>query len=628
MIGSRRIVNIIVGTLFVLTLMVGSMVAAQQDYIDFESDQWVVANGEVKEYLGRKSLVGMAYLKDVEFENGIIEVDIAVTRSRSYPGINFRIQSIRDFERFYVRSHRTNGLFADALQYTPSINGVAGWQLYSGDGFTAAADVPYDQWVTIRIEISGTQARVFIGDSEEPALEIDQLKHGISRGSIGLNGPPDGTAYFSNFRFESRDDLVFDSPPVKTYPRGIIRDWELSQGFITAQIDNELTPAEQGLEIKWQKVQSEPDGLVDIARFVQPRGMAGDWVWARTMLHSDSGDTRTFYFGYSDYGTVFLNSRPIFFGNAAYTSRSPGFSGIIGYNDALFLPLDPGENELLILVGETFGGWGLMGRDGDDLFAHETVTKKWELARQISYPESVVYDPETDLLYVSIFFNYGREAIARVRLDGTVENAAWVTGLNRPTGMCLHDEKLFVVERGGVVEIDTKSGEISNRYPIPDPEFPNDITVDDDGNFYVSDNGASKIWKLAEGTFELWLAGGEVNNPNGMLIDGDRLIFGNSGDGCLKYADLETKAISTLVCVGEGSIMDGVTSDGSGNYIVSDFNGRVFRVTPTSEKTELLNYTASGTNFADLTYIPEKSLLIIPGLYSNLITAFKLTPSL
>jgi hypothetical protein len=31
-------------------------------------------------------------------------------------------------------------------------------------------------------------------------------------------------------------------------------------------------------------------------------------------------------------------------------------------DDAVFLPLRPGENELLFAVAETFGGWGLEAR--------------------------------------------------------------------------------------------------------------------------------------------------------------------------------------------------------------------------------------------------------------------------
>ena len=34
-------------------------------------------------------------------------------------------------------------------------------------------------------------------------------------------------------------------------------------------------------------------------------------------------------------------------------------------NDALYLPLEEGDNELIFVVSESFGGWGLVARLAD-----------------------------------------------------------------------------------------------------------------------------------------------------------------------------------------------------------------------------------------------------------------------
>ena len=48
-------------------------------------------------------------------------------------------------------------------------------------------------------------------------------------------------------------------------------------------------------------------------------------------------------------------------------SRDYRYLGTIGYFDEVFLPLEPGKNELWFAVGENFGGWGLEARlDGAD----------------------------------------------------------------------------------------------------------------------------------------------------------------------------------------------------------------------------------------------------------------------
>ena len=124
--------------LFLLFTLPMHLIYSQSNIVEFDSSKWNIINGEQKEYLGRKALRGFAILKDVEFENGIIEFDIAVNGERSYPGIHFRMQSRSDYEHFYIRPHRAH-YYSDALQYTPVFGNVAAWQLYNGEGFTSAA---------------------------------------------------------------------------------------------------------------------------------------------------------------------------------------------------------------------------------------------------------------------------------------------------------------------------------------------------------------------------------------------------------------------------------------------------------------------------------------------------------
>ena len=175
-----------------------------------------------------------------------------------------------------------------------------------------------------------------------------------------------------------------------------------------------------------------------------------------------------------------------------------------------------------------------------------------------------------------------------------------------------------------MIEIDLDSGRVTNRYPVPGAMFLNDLVFDGKGNAYITDSRASAIYKFSDGKFEVWLQGGEIDDPNGLLVDKDRLIVGNSGDGCLKTVGLVDKRIGTMVCLGSGSVMDGVKSDGRGNYIISDYNGRVFRVSPSGRKTELLNTKTPQLFCADLEYIPEQKLLVIPTLFDNRLMTYRL----
>ena len=615
-----RCITVLIALLTVIT----SNNKAQSIAVDFDSDQWVSVNSQKQEFLGRKSLMGFAYLKDMEFENGVIEVDVAVQRMRSYPGILFRMTSPTEYERVYLRPHRA-GLYPDAIQYVASFNGIDSWQLYNGEGMTAPVVLPYNEWFHVKIEIRGAQARIFVNDSEQPVLSITDLQHGISKGTIGLNGPTDGSAYFSNFSYRKDNTLDFSTPFLKDIPPGFLNNWQISQVFKADELDLNKTPAELNLDtIRWQNVIPTRSGMVDISRYRARRGGTPDLVYAKTIIESPVDTLMDFSFGYSDIISIFLNGEKLFSANSAYQQRDPSFLGIIGLNDYITLPLSKGKNELLISLVEVSGGWGFIFQDANAIFQDKRLTKVWEIPYKFKYPESVVYDKKRNVLYVSNFFNNRNEFISKVKLDGQIEKLNWVQGVLQPSGMCIYDNKLFVVCRRELVEVDIESGSVKNKYPFAQARFPNDIDADRNGNLYITDSQADAIYKFENGKFETWIQGGAICQPNGILVDDDKILVGTSRDGCIKRFDLSGKTLDTLACIGEGAIMDGLRSDGNGNYLFSDNNGRIFLVTATGEKTKLLDTTVPQRLCADFEYIIEKNLLIIPTFYDNRIITYRL----
>ncbi|MDH4221901.1 MAG: SMP-30/gluconolactonase/LRE family protein [candidate division Zixibacteria bacterium] len=612
----------------ILLLSIVPGVKVKSEIIDFESDRWVLKDALVTEYLGRKSLRGYAFLKDVEFENGIIEVDMAVSGSRSYPGIIFRMQSVEDCERFYIRPHRAN-LYPDALQYTPVFNGIDCWQLYNGDGLTAGADIPVNRWFHLKMEISGKQARIYLNDSDQPALAIYDLKHGLSKGTIGVLGPNNTSAYFSNFSYKIDSTLQFESPPPVETPPGMITEWELSQNFKISQIDMEKFPDDQILSgLQWKKATSEPSGLVNISRYVRRNGSEPDCIFARTIINAKKPEVEKLLFGYSDVISIFLNGKILFSGTSSYQKRDPSFLGIIGLFDRVYLPLEEGKNELFLIIAESFGGWGFMCQDGSAIFQHESVEKKWETENKFKMPESIVYDSARGMLYVSNYGSYDAtnqrgEYISRVSLDGVIEELKWVADLNNPTGMAILNNKLFVVERKNLVEIDIQSGRIAKRYPVPQARFLNDITVDLSDNLYISDSYRNLIYRFKDGSFEEWLSGLEIKNPDGLYIHKNKLILCSTGDNRLKQVDLDTKEISTITNLSSG-IPDGIKTDVDGNYLLSHWEGRIYKINPSGEIKKLLDLSAPEINCADFEYIPGKGLLLIPTYFDNRIMCYEI----
>jgi hypothetical protein len=523
--------------------LIAATAAGQESIVEFDVEAWDLSDGQVVEHLGRQSIIGTAVLKDVEFEDGVIEFDVAATEGRSYPGIFFRMQSSENYERFYLRPHRT-GLYDDALQYTPTFGGISGWQLYSGSGYTAATEFDKGRWVNVRVEVKGDQARVFVDGHSKPALEIDQLAFGSSKGGIALNTLRSGNAFISNFRYREDNSLVFDHVPDPGTRPGVVTDWQVSQV----------------LEL-------------DFTRHVRRNRGQMDCIFARANIHADEGRTKKYAFGYSDIISVFLNGDPVFQGSAAYTQRDSSFLGILGTYDNIYLNLKKGDNELLVLVKEVFGGWGVMFQDTTATFTHEGIEEIWRTADIFRTPETVLFDPQKDVLYVTNFDVYnrsrgqGNQSISRVSLDGNVLDVEWAKGLYNPTGMALHRGRLFVVERTSVVEIDTGSGKVIKRATLPASRFLNDIAIDHEGIVYVSDTTRGVIYRSSGEEYEEWLKDDELEGPNGLHIADGEMLVGDGGDGRLKSVDLSSGEVRTVVKLWPGRI-DGIEQDAAGNYLV------------------------------------------------------------
>lgn len=596
------------------------------EVVGFDSGRWQLGpTSRIEQFLGRKALTltGEAFIKDAELENGIVEVDMASKEGTVFPTIVFRRQDEANYEEFYVRPHKSGQ--PDALQYSPVFNGLSAWQLYYGEGCTSAWTLPHNEWIHLKLEISGSQARAFVGDGEKPALVIDDLKRGPEKGGLGLKVTgPIGLAYFSDFKYRVDDRLKFEPPIQAGTPFGTLTNWELSQSFPYNLVDIKSYPPQDLLaKVIWRKVTCEPSGLVNVARYAKKGPVVPGIVLARTRIHSSEERPMELQFGYSDLVGLFLNGRILFTGSNLFQSRDPFFQGRVGFFDSVFLPLKKGSNELLLILAEAMGGWGFMSRAGDAVYLDQSLTKLWEVSHRFSWPETVLYDQSRNVLYVSNFNSDGAQFISRVTLNGEIETYEWITGLARPAGMAIYQDRLFIVERANLVEVNLPSGQIVNRHAIPAPGFLNDVAVDNEGAVYISDGQKAQILKFSGGQFSTWKSGTEFAQVNGLHYSGGKLYAGVSSDASLKSIDLNSGEMRTVAKLDPGAIVDGIETDEKGNILVSDFNGKVFLVSPEGQKSLLLDSTSPKCYCANFAYVPGKMLLIIPSLSDNRVIAYQ-----
>jgi hypothetical protein len=362
-------------------LLLSTHVAAQSQMLALppDSTRWELeGQAKVADFQGRKCLSlngGGATVKDFTLRDGIIDVDVATAAIRGFFGIQFRIDSANG-EWVYLRQHKSG--LPDAIQYTPVLNTGLNWQIYNGPGFTGAVDIPSNEWFHLRLEIAGAQAKLYVKDMDKPALVMSDLKSGLQRGQIAL-AVLTGETCFSNFEVRTSPDAAWERhlPPT---PPGTLTKWSISPSFgaLERNLERPLSLSEIDA-IHWQDVEAEPPGFVVLYRYrdaPHPRvTFANDFskrldpqpgmkvIYAKTNIESDRDQLKKLYIGYSDDVSVFLNGRIFFRGRSAQNFRDPGFLGIVNpENDAVYLPLTKGSNELVLAVSELGGGWGFICR--------------------------------------------------------------------------------------------------------------------------------------------------------------------------------------------------------------------------------------------------------------------------
>jgi hypothetical protein len=261
---------------------------------------------------------------------------------------------------------------------------------------------------------------------------------------------------------------------------------------------------------------------------------------------------------------------------------------------------------------------------------------QWETSG-FKTPESVLPVPAEGFAYVSNVAGQpldkdGNGFISKISLaDGKIIALEWAKGLDAPKGMALAGGKLYVSDVDKLVEIDAKSGAILAKYEAPGSVFLNDLAADDKGHVYVSDSSTSTIWRLAGGKLEKWMDGPELKFPNGLHVQGDKLIvaaWGAPGTSAQKSeaANLLEIAIADkkVSNLGDGAPvgnLDGLEPDGD-DFIVSDWvAGKVYRIAK-SGKADLLLTLTQGT--ADIGYVQAEKLLIIPLMMSDKVVVYKL----
>jgi hypothetical protein len=317
----------------------------------------------VETYEGKESLImtsGAFTVKGADVRDGIIEADISFPNQRGFPGFAFRVQDINNFENFYVRPHQSGN--PDATQYTPIFNGLAGWQLYHGEGYSSAIPFRHNQWHHVKIDFHGLQAEIYIDDMQTPLIKVKELLTGWKGGTIGIisGGLPLRVADLQYTVKPGSQPATIPTPANGS--EGMITKWEVSNALNknlfekTMQLTSDIKS-----KITWTTRTSEFSGVLNLARHGKLTETTNAMV-AKVVIESEVEQLKALSFGFSDFVTVYLNDKALYAGADNFLSRDYRYLGTIGYFDTLVLPLKKGTNELWFVVSENFGGWGVKAK--------------------------------------------------------------------------------------------------------------------------------------------------------------------------------------------------------------------------------------------------------------------------
>ena len=177
---------------------------------------------EAMKYLGRESVritmegedhEGLALLPGTDFQDGLIEVDIALkttvppgVRYPGFVGIAFRVRpDASHYELFYLRPGNSEA--PDQLMRNHAVQYVAepdfGWYRLRREWpsvYESHAELAMETWTKVRIEVAGRAAKLYLNGSAKPSLVVDGMKGEDLHGAVGLWSFTDEEAYFSNLR--------------------------------------------------------------------------------------------------------------------------------------------------------------------------------------------------------------------------------------------------------------------------------------------------------------------------------------------------------------------------------------------------------------------------------------------
>ncbi|WP_170110672.1 DinB family protein [Flavilitoribacter nigricans] len=184
-----------------------------------------------------------ARLADLDFENGTIEVKMYsqlqdpmpqdYQHAQGFIGVAFRVgENEKAYESIYLRpkvgrsdNQRSRNHTVQYYAY-PDYKFETLRKAHPGK-YETSAPVDIHEWITMRIEVNGKKAEMFVNDAKYSTFVVDSMLSTSSHGGIGLYVDMGTIGYFKDLKVTSLQDPVND----------IVKDWERAKAYTKEYLD-------------------------------------------------------------------------------------------------------------------------------------------------------------------------------------------------------------------------------------------------------------------------------------------------------------------------------------------------------------------------------------------------------
>jgi len=251
-----------------------------------------------------------------------------------------------------------------------------------------------------------------------------------------------------------------------------------------------------------------------------------------------------------------------------------------------------------------------------------TLTEIWKTDSTFKGSESTLYHPENNTIYVSCgntdpSAKDGDGFIALLNTDGSVKDMQWVSGLNAPKGMAILHGKLYVTDIDEIKIINIETANIEKTIPVNNAEFLNDL-ASDGTTIYFSDSKAGIVYSLNQNG-NITAVINNVEGVNGVeCYEGNLYTLDKKGLKRYDTKEYRSSLLNSKVTGGDGLVILNDTT-----FIASRWAGEIYFIKG-NETTLLLDTKDEKSNTADIGFIPNKNLVLVPTFMKNEVAAYEL----